>query len=192
MNYDESWFRSLEQYRPFNETAMLAVMAHLGVPDTMLDMGCGDGEMVRTAMAQGCAAFGIERNTAVFEEGIADDLFELIFMRDLSRPLPNNGHTYDLVMCLEVAEHLPESAADVFVENVASRVGKYLVFSAAAPGQGGDGHINCQPQEYWRRKFESKGLVYEADKTAQLQETWRWTTGPMFWLPQNLQVFSHV
>ena len=32
-----------------------------------------------------------------------------------------------------------------------------VLFSAAHPGQGGDDHINEQPQSYWVSKFASRG-----------------------------------
>jgi hypothetical protein len=70
---------------------------------------------------------------------------------DLARPLTLNRQ-FDLVQSLEVAEHLPETAADQFVDSLV-RHGRLVLFSAATPGQGGENHINEQPWEYWREKF---------------------------------------
>jgi hypothetical protein len=97
-----------------------------------------------------------------------------------------------LSLCIEVAEHLPCEAANQLCQNVASHTAGWLVWTAAAPDQGGDGHINCQPQEYWREKLELAGLQYQQNLTDRLRETWKWVTGPMFWLPQNVQVFARV
>jgi hypothetical protein len=43
-----------------------------------------------------------------------------------------------------------------------------LIFTAAQPGQGGVGHINCRKRQYWLDKFVAKGLVYQEDKTNEL------------------------
>ena len=64
---------------------------------------------------------------------------------------------HDLVVCLEVAEHLPKRASTSVVANVAKSADKYIAFSAAQPGQWGDGHINCQPVSFWLRLFSERG-----------------------------------
>lgn len=59
---------------------------------------------------------------------------------------------FDLCQSLEVAEHLPEAAADTFVKTLVDHA-DMVMFSAAVPGQGGENHINEQHYEYWRAKF---------------------------------------
>lgn len=83
---------------------------------------------------------------------ISQDCFE---PWDLSTVVPCKKK-YDLAISMEVAEHLPESASDVFVDNICNHADTVL-FSAAHPGQGGDNHINEQPIEYWVEKFEKHG-----------------------------------
>jgi hypothetical protein len=83
---------------------------------------------------------------------------------------------FDFVQSLEVAEHLPESAASTFVESLV-RHGDIILFSAAAVGQGGHDHINEQPYEYWRDKFLKHGYVLldwlrEAIKDNRSVEPW--------------------
>ena len=67
------------------------------------------------------------------------------------------GVKFDLVISLEVAEHLPEETATTFVESLC-RHGDIVLFSAAVPGQGGTGHINEQWQSYWARIFKAHGF----------------------------------
>lgn len=64
----------------------------------------------------------------------------------------------DLLICLEVAEHLPEASADHFVRNLAAAA-PIIVFSAAIPGQTGVNHVNEQPPWYWREKFNRIGYI---------------------------------
>jgi hypothetical protein len=94
---------------------------------------------------------------------------------DLASPV-DLGRKFDFVQSLEVAEHLPESAASTFVESLV-RHGDIILFSAAAVGQGGHDHINEQPYEYWRDKFLKHGYVLldwlrEAIKDNRSVEPW--------------------
>jgi hypothetical protein len=63
------------------------------------------------------------------------------------------------VVSLEVAEHLPESSADTFIESLVAH-GDVILFSAAVPGQGGQHHINEQWPEYWQQKFAKHGFYF--------------------------------
>ncbi len=65
---------------------------------------------------------------------------------------------FDLVICLEVAEHIEPENADRLVESLV-RHGSVLAFSAAVPSQGGAHHVNMQWPEYWARKFRARGFV---------------------------------
>jgi len=68
---------------------------------------------------------------------------------------------YDLVLSLEVAEHMPPAHLDKLVASLAAATSKYLVFTAARPGQGGTGHVegSMHDKDWWQRKFEAQGLV---------------------------------
>ena len=76
---------------------------------------------------------------------------------NLTTPL-DLGRTFDLVMSLEVAEHLPQAAAETFVSSLVG-LGPVVLFSAAIPGQQGDHHVNLQWQDWWVEYFERHGYV---------------------------------
>lgn len=76
---------------------------------------------------------------------------------DLSEPI-RLGRTFDLVQSLEVAEHLRPAAAATFIDTLTAH-GSLVLFSAAAPGQGGEWHVNEQPYSYWRALFEERNYV---------------------------------
>lgn len=65
---------------------------------------------------------------------------------------------FDLVICLEVAEHLQKKYAPVLVETL-THLGPVILFSAAIPFQGGIHHVNEQWPEYWVRLFKEKEYV---------------------------------
>jgi len=66
---------------------------------------------------------------------------------------------FDLILCLEVAEHLDENAANRFIKSLTDH-GDIIIFSAALPGQGGDNHLNEKPFSYWQKKFEQYGYFF--------------------------------
>ena len=37
--------------------------------------------------------------------------------------------------------------------------GRFILFSAAVPGQGGEHHVNEQPYDYWRKRFAEAGFT---------------------------------
>lgn len=75
---------------------------------------------------------------------------------DLTLPL-DLGRRFDLVLSVEVGEHLPASAASTFVQTVA-RHGDLVAFGAALPGQGGHHHLNEQWPDYWTALFQREGF----------------------------------
>jgi len=76
---------------------------------------------------------------------------------DLSKPFELEGR-YDLAICLEVAEHLPEKMAPILIQKLVAAAPAVL-FSAALPGQLGAHHINEKMPAYWRALFERHGYV---------------------------------
>ena len=107
-------------------------------PGTVLDIGCGPGTYVDALRTFGIAARGIDVDDRVLgkEHLRYQSLFDL-----------TAEDTADIVICLEVAEHIEELQADLVTAQVAGCVKKTLIWSAAQPGQGGIGHINCQSKQ---------------------------------------------
>lgn len=76
---------------------------------------------------------------------------------NLSEPL-NLNRRFDLVMSLEVGEHIPPPSAKTFADTIATHAERYVLFSAAPPGQGGEFHVNEMPYEFWRGHFARHGF----------------------------------
>eukprot|EP00581_Thalassiosira_minuscula_P016005 CAMPEP_0183722068 /NCGR_PEP_ID=MMETSP0737-20130205/14140_1 /TAXON_ID=385413 /ORGANISM="Thalassiosira miniscula, Strain CCMP1093" /LENGTH=404 /DNA_ID=CAMNT_0025952167 /DNA_START=13 /DNA_END=1230 /DNA_ORIENTATION=+ len=62
---------------------------------------------------------------------------------------------FELVLSLEVAEHVPPEHTPELIRRLATATTKYLVFSAARPGQGGTGHIDesMHDRSWWIEQF---------------------------------------
>jgi hypothetical protein len=126
-------------------------------PDSVVDFGCGDGSFLRWF-----AEAGSQRLTGIDANGPSDWAEQVQgqhIRADLTQPVQLRER-YDLAVCLEVAEHLPASAAGVLVDSLCSASDR-IVFSAAPPGQGGTGHINERPMGYWCDLFACRGYVLQ-------------------------------
>ena len=167
-----------------------ALVASLGPEiDYVVDFGCGDGWLLSEFAKAGVGGMGYEFSKAGLrrsrKRGVS--AVELDFHRHiLPSPLPKGP----LVVCLEVAEHLPSQDADFLCDLLSCCEGsKWLVFSAAIPGQDGEGHLNEQPHDYWCAKLEARGWRFNVALTEQQRAIWR-EGGVVFYYWQNLQIFE--
>ena len=98
---------------------------------------------------------------------------------------PPLGRSFDLVMSLEVAEHIPTDLHARLIEWLLAHTRRWLVFSAAHPGQPGAGHTGNKAPSIWRGAFLASGQVtLEEGLTDQLRRTWPRS------VQQNLHVFQ--
>ena len=148
--YDAAYFRFIEQASLESARAVLPVVKALVNPESVVDFGCGTGAWLRAWREVGVSRLLGADGDYVDRQSLLIDEHEFRWV-DLSRPV-DFGQRFDLASCLEVAEHLPESAAAVLVRTL-TRHSKTVLFSAAVPGQGGYRHLNEQPYHYWRTMF---------------------------------------
>ena len=108
-------------------------------PTSVLDVGCGQGAWLAVWRELGVTdVTGVDGDYLV-----QDDLLiprNDFLARDLTERFSLDRH-FDLVQSLEVAEHLRPEASATFVDSLCAH-GDIVAFSAAQPGQGGEGHIN--------------------------------------------------
>jgi len=212
MSYTKPTIEEVEarraQLAPFdgwNERAFCQVVAWMGIPATYLDLGSGTGAMVNCARKLGSDAMGVDLINGPEGHFIHHDLMRpLRIARDsltVEPGLPDHlAQPFDLITCLEVAEHLPLEAHQTLIDTIARHLrykpdfygeSGYVIFSAAPPGQGGEHHIGCRPAVQWRDMFHARGMSYREDYTRQLAHLFGYVTGPAtHWLAANLQVFD--
>lgn len=138
------------------QAAIPYILGTLGthVPASVLDVGCGVGKWLKALEAYGITnAYGIDG--VDIPEGellVSRSKFQVVDLRTEWR-LPQR---YDLIICMEVAEHLEEQYAESLVRAICLHSDR-VVFSAACPGQEGQNHVNCQWPQYWQAKFNTCG-----------------------------------
>lgn len=130
-------------------------------PATVVDFGCGEGRWLAEFARHGATVAGYDGHPGD-NLVIPDDTYH---RTDLATATIDLTETYDLALCLEVAEHLPSHRADWLI-NLLCTAAKTILFSAAIPGQGGLNHINEQWPDYWQARF--------ADHNYQMSGALRW------------------
>lgn len=155
----------------------------------ILDVGCATGLYLKPFRDLGLEVIGVEiRKDAAVEAGTDIPEHLIIGMDYLDFKTSLFDTDADLVICLEVLEHIEESVAEDFVKELCSH-GAPIVFSAAQPGQGGKGHINCQDKSYWIRLFEANGFTVDNNNTQRVID-YMSNGYHMGWLTNNLMIFK--
>lgn len=124
-------------------------------PQSVLDVGCGVGTWLNISRELGAKKIqGLEGSDLKPDQlKIAANEF---LRANLINP-PMLDTKYDLAVNLEVAEHLPKDCSNNFVKYLTTNA-SVVLFSAAPPAQGGEGHINEQWPQYWIELFRSNGF----------------------------------
>jgi SAM-dependent methyltransferase len=146
-------------------------------PKTVLDVGCGTGKALDYFIANGIECAGVEGSQLAVNHASNADR---IVVWNLNKPYCA-GRDFDLVWCFEVAEHIHPNYTDVFLDTLC-RHAPLIVLSAAHPGQGGVGHFNEQPPEYWIARLSSRGFEYDGVMARRLTANWTW-------YPENVMFF---
>jgi SAM-dependent methyltransferase len=152
---------------------------------SVVDLGCGAGAWLARFKEAGIQrVLGLDGGTAAVHDQLEIEPHEFR-VADLEREI-HVDETFDLCICLEVAEHLADRAAPVIVQN-ACKLSDVILFSAAIPGQGGTNHVNERWPSYWVDLFASAG--YEALDVVRGR---LWNDARVeWWYRQNLLLFAN-
>ena len=185
--YDKDWYATQVWQHSWIQKTMGWLAGEFGPFESSLDLGAGDTYYSTVLAEMGAEAVAVE---------VSEDVLPFVvenvdgIIHDLRKPLDLEKR-FDLVVCLEVAEHIPEESADVLCDTIAKHCGGILIFTAALPGQGGHGHCNLQPFEYWQSRLEARGLTFYPQATTQIRQAWLNILGEELpWLSRNITIFG--
>jgi glycosyltransferase involved in cell wall biosynthesis len=176
--------------RYFGQIADLIKASH--GPRTVLDAGCAIGFLVKALRERDVEAWGID----ISEYAIRNAASEVRRCCSVASVTDELARDYDLVVCIEVLEHLPPHLAPPTIANFARHTDTVL-FSASPDGYRDPTHQNVQPTDYWVELFGRHGFFRDFDVDASVvspqammfvragqtaatvarsYERWHWTT----------------
>ncbi|EHR42310.1 class I SAM-dependent methyltransferase [Alishewanella jeotgali] len=181
--YNENFYINQASYSLRSGVATLSILFDLiGKPKSVLDVGCGTGSWLAAAHNHGVGdIFGVDGGSS------AKDM--LMIPPSCFRELDvcksfTLSKKYDLIISLEVAEHLNVESHTSFIQNLSAH-GDVVLFSAAIPYQGGTGHRTENWPAYWCKLFSSFGYdCYDVIRPL----IWD-LPGIEFWYKQNIFLF---
>lgn len=149
--YDEMKDSSLSSAK-----AVVPIVMEYVNPKSVIDIGCGTGVWLKVFQDN-----GVSKILGLDGSWVDNDMLviprQFFFTQDLESPM-DSSQKADLCVCLEVAEHLPDSMAKQLI-NKLTGIAPVVLFSAAIPFQGGSRHINEQWPKYWEKLFNENGYV---------------------------------
>lgn len=155
--YSKEFYSRYQDESRRSAEGVIPIVLQLIRPGSVIDVGCGVGTWLAV-----CKEHGVSDIVGVDGDYVDRRMLQIpadqFLSFDLSKPLRLDRH-FDLVISMEVAEHLPPESAETFVESLVG-LGPVVLFSAAIPFQGGTHHVNEQWPEYWAEHFRRRG--YEA------------------------------
>ena len=149
-DYTKKYFSDISTRSAISAEETIPVIREFIDPSSVLDIGCGIGTWLKAWQKNGV-------KTILGVDGDYVDTDQLLISKgsfmtaDLEKDLQIPGK-YDLVMSLEVAEHLNIESAETFISALCS-VGNIILFSAAIPHQEGVHHVNEQYPDFWINLF---------------------------------------
>ena len=151
---------------------------------SFVDVGAGSGAYAAEGTRRGHPSVALERDRfgrfLARRQGVDARRFDIRSVNALGR--------FDLAYCFEVAEHLPPDLGDRLVAFLAAS-GREILFTAAPPRQGGTGHINEQPPEYWEERFARHGRQLNQRKSDDVREALAARALESHWLARNASVY---
>ncbi|MFH1427929.1 MAG: methyltransferase domain-containing protein [Patescibacteria group bacterium] len=182
--YDNRFFKNTIKLETKSAKAVVDILLKYFQPQTVIDIGCGAGIYLKEFAKKGLKVIGYDGSPAA----LAESMIDKIKLHDFCKPLKIN-EKYDLCLCIEVAEHLPEKCSNTLI-NTLTNLSSLIVFTAATPGQGprSIGHINEQPHYYWIKKFKNKGFSYERGFSKIIRKEME-KKNVVWWIVKNLIIF---
>jgi SAM-dependent methyltransferase len=182
--YDKQFYDDIrETSRHAARTIIPMVNELIGPVSTVIDIGCGQGVWLSVWRENGATrAIGVDGEHV--DRALLEIPEEDFIASDLSRPLPVKQR-FDIAMTLEVVEHLPPERAESMVDELVA-LAPVILFSAAIPGQLGEGHINEEWQDTWADRFERRGYRTLDPIRSKI---W-WDRSISWWYQQNILMFA--
>jgi hypothetical protein len=168
--YPKGFFNKMVKLRGWQRDAGDKICKQWGVK-SIVDFGCASGYYLEGFFNNGAKIRGYEYAYENTKKHIPEELSRFISFGDAQTNLIDEK--YDMSFSIEVAEHILPESSQTFVDNLCFSSSKFVVFSAAPPGQGGTGHINERPFEEWKDMFRKNDFKYSQEDTDKLRKVFK-------------------
>lgn len=146
-----------DKWLPFYEKVADKIIETLN-PKTVLDVGCALGYLVAALRDRGVEAYGIDVSDFAISR-VREDIKPYCRVCSALDDLPADfPRKYDLVVTIEVAEHLYEEDGKKFIENIC-KYSDQIIFSSTPDDLTEKTHFNVQQAEYWAKRFAENGFI---------------------------------
>jgi SAM-dependent methyltransferase len=161
--------------RPYRrDTEWLSFFAHIAKrlkrdigPTTVLDAGCAFGFLVEALRAVNVEAFGVDVSEYAISQ-VDPATREFCWVSSLTQPIDG---VYDLIVCIEVLEHLAPAEAERALDNLTASTGDVL-FSSTPSDFMEPSHVNVRPPGYWAEAFARRGFIRDLAFDASFITPW--------------------
>lgn len=152
VSYDKDFFSKHDHISYKSAYSIVPILLDLIEINSVVDIGCGIGSWLKVFWDSGV------KKIKGYDLSNLQKLDYLVPIENLtlnfdfvSMDFPNDLKC-DILLCLEVVEHLPQKNSIDFIKKL-TKISPIILFSAAIPGQSGDGHINEQLPSFWKEIF---------------------------------------
>jgi hypothetical protein len=118
-----------------------AIIKYFSSIKSVVDIGCGNGRYTVNFLNHEISCKGFDGSPLTPE--LTGGLCEVM---DFSKPVDIGQ--FEMVLSLEVGEHIPAEYEQIFIWNLCYASNKFILLSWAVEGQYGIGHINCRNNNY--------------------------------------------
>ena len=153
-SYTKDFYKELQEGSKRSAKVIVPFVIELIRPASVVDVGCGLGTWL-SVFKEHCITDILGIDGDLIDKEMLEIPKPQFLAVDLQKPF-NVNRKFDLVISLEVAEHLPVTSAEIFIDSLV-KLGPIVLFSAAFPFQGGTHHINEQWPDYWAKRFLERG-----------------------------------
>ncbi len=136
-------------------------------PGSVLDAGCAWGFLVEGLRKNGVQAWGIDISDYAIQR-VAPEIRPFCWVGSITEPFPQS---YDLIVSIEVVEHLPKAESELAIENICRYTDDVLISSTPFDYKEYS-HYNVQPPEYWAEQFALHGFFRDVDFDASFISPW--------------------
>jgi hypothetical protein len=136
-------------------------------PGTVLDVGCALGFLVEALRDRDVVAFGVDISEYAIQN-VCCDIKPYCWVGRATDLFPQK---YDLIVCIEVLEHLLPLESEQAVENICQHT-EDVLFSSTPFDYKEATHFNVRPLEYWGELFARYGFFRDVDFDASFVTPW--------------------